>query len=162
MTEILVNSHYDIKIKWPNDILVDKKKIAGILIENNFTNTSLHFSIVGIGLNVNQIEFETFEREATSLKLLTDMDYDRNALLQKLCEKLEKWYLILKQQNMKLINESYLNNLFGYQQINNFEDVNHLKLEGKIIDVSKEGKLIIKQENQGIREFDNKEVKFLF
>ena len=162
LTEILVNSHYDIKIKWPNDILVDKKKIAGILIENNFTNTSLHFSIVGIGLNVNQIEFETFEREATSLKLLTDMDYDRNALLQKLCEKLEKWYLILKQQNMKLINESYLNNLFGYQQINNFEDVNHLKLEGKIIDVSKEGKLIIKQENQGIREFDNKEVKFLF
>ena len=58
-------------IKWPNDVLVNGDKIAGILIENRFAGTSLVASFVGIGLNVNQELFPRFTRPACSLKNLT-------------------------------------------------------------------------------------------
>src|SRR5690606_36825902 len=59
-----------ISVKWPNDILADGKKIAGILIENSFSGQHAFFSIVGIGLNVNQTDFDGFPK-ASSLKNIT-------------------------------------------------------------------------------------------
>ena len=58
LAELLDSSQFDIKIKWPNDILVNKQKIAGILIENNISNTQLSWSVVGVGFNVNQTIFD--------------------------------------------------------------------------------------------------------
>ena len=73
MAELLNNSQYDIKIKWPNDILVNKKKIAGILIENVITHSTLNYSVIGIGINVNQLLF-TDGINATSLKKLSHIN----------------------------------------------------------------------------------------
>jgi len=56
--QYLASKQLQSTIKWPNDILVDKKKIAGILIENTIQQTNIHSSIIGIGLNINQTEFE--------------------------------------------------------------------------------------------------------
>ena len=61
----------DLKIKWPNDIYVNGKKIAGVLIENQIGQTQIKTSIVGIGLNVNQIDFTDAGVGATSLKMIT-------------------------------------------------------------------------------------------
>lgn len=47
----------NVKIKWPNDILVNENKIAGILIESQFSGNKMH-SVIGIGVNVNQLEFD--------------------------------------------------------------------------------------------------------
>lgn len=60
-----INAH----IKWPNDIYVDKRKIAGILIENNFKSGSVNYSIIGVGVNINQTIFD--ELKATSLREIT-------------------------------------------------------------------------------------------
>src|ERR1043165_9220886 len=57
LTEILDVGQFDIKIKWPNDILVNSKKIAGVLIENSILNEHLQWSVIGIGINVNQDNF---------------------------------------------------------------------------------------------------------
>lgn len=161
LTDILTNSQYDIKIKWPNDILVNSRKIAGILIENNFNTHSIQYSVIGVGLNVNQDEFSDFERAATSLKVLLQKDFDRKMLLELLCQKLEKWYLKLKEQKFELIDETYLKYLFGINHILSFENLDKTVFEGKIVGISKAGKLRIKFSNSEVNEFDIKEVKFL-
>ena len=160
MTEILPDSQYDIKIKWPNDILVNRQKIAGILIENNFTNTMIQYTVVGIGLNVNQIKFNEFERIATSLKLLTGKDYDRNVILERLCVNLEKWYFKLKEQKFALIDDNYLSCLFGMKQSLNFTDSNQISFVGKILGVTKNGLLNLELPDLSIKKFDIKEIKF--
>jgi len=161
LTDILTNSQYDIKIKWPNDILVNQKKIAGILIENNFTTQAIQYSVIGVGLNVNQQEFDNFERLATSIKLLLDRDFDRKKVMELFCQKLEKWYLKLKENKFDLIDDAYLNSLFGINQTLSFENPNKTVFEGKMIGVSKDGKLSIELFNLDVKEFDIKEVKFL-
>jgi BirA family biotin operon repressor/biotin-[acetyl-CoA-carboxylase] ligase len=162
LTDILVNSQYDIKIKWPNDILVNQRKIAGILIENNFTTQSIQYSVIGVGLNVNQQEFGDFERIATSLNLLLNKDFETKKVLELLCQKLEKWYLKLKEQKFELIDDVYLNYLFGINQNLSFENPDKTVFEGKVIGVSKIGKLKIELQSLEVKEFDIKEIKFLF
>ncbi len=161
LTDILANSQYDIKIKWPNDILVNQRKIAGILIENNFTTHSIQYSVIGVGLNVNQIEFGDFERAAISLKLLENIDIDRKMILELFCQKLEKWYLKLKEHKFDLIDETYLNNLYGINEILAFESLDKTAFQGKMLGVSKMGKLVVELPNLKRKEFDIKEVKFL-
>ncbi|MDR1951099.1 MAG: biotin--[acetyl-CoA-carboxylase] ligase [Bacteroidales bacterium] len=65
-----------IHIKFPNDILVDTKKIAGILIENTIFGDKILFSVIGVGLNVNQIEFSENAGNPTSLSLINNVQYD--------------------------------------------------------------------------------------
>jgi BirA family biotin operon repressor/biotin-[acetyl-CoA-carboxylase] ligase len=161
LTDILTNSQYDIKIKWPNDILVNQKKIAGILIENNFTTHSIQYSVIGVGLNVNQDEFSDFERLATSIKLLLDKDFDRKRVMDSLCQKMEKWYLKLKEHKFDLVDEAYLNALFGINKTLSFENSNKTIFEGKMIGVSNDGKLRVELPTFEIREFEIKEIKFL-
>ena len=161
LTDILTSGQYDIKIKWPNDILVNQQKIAGILIETNIANTAIKEVVIGIGFNVNQIRFDEFERFATSLKLLTAHDFDRELILNLLCEKIEKWYLKLKQQKLVFIDDSYLAVLFGMNKTIPFNDSVGNRFEGKIVGVSNNGKLKIQLSNSVEKECDVKEVKFL-
>lgn len=161
MTDILPISQYDIKIKWPNDILVNSRKIAGILIENSFTATSVQNSIIGIGLNINQETFSDFERTATSVKLLLNKAIDRTMIMELFCQKLEKWYLRLKEQKLDVIDESYLNCLFGLNQVLSFETIDKIPFTGKMTGVSKSGKLRVEMPDFEVKEFDIKEIKFL-
>ena len=66
----------NVSIKWPNDILSDNKKIAGILIENIFKGFNEIVSIVGIGLNVNQLQFDNLP-QASSLAILNNQIFDK-------------------------------------------------------------------------------------
>ena len=71
----------NVLIKWPNDILVNKKKIAGVLIENHLRNNEICSSIIGIGLNVNQTNFSD-NILASSMKVLNQREYDLIPLLK--------------------------------------------------------------------------------
>jgi BirA family biotin operon repressor/biotin-[acetyl-CoA-carboxylase] ligase len=161
LAEILSSGQYDIKIKWPNDILVNQHKISGILIENNFTSTNIQHSVIGIGLNINQDDFNEFDRAATSLKLLSNTMHNRDEILEKICAHFEKWYLKLKEQKTNVIDEAYLKYLFGVGEQLNFIDVNGAKFFGKILGVTKSGKLMIELGSNIIKEFDVKELKFI-
>ena len=74
-------------IKWPNDILINGSKIAGVLIENQWKNDKLFSSIIGIGLNVNQVVFS--KKDVTSLKKLTGKVYNLNSILKSICSSLD-------------------------------------------------------------------------
>ncbi|MBA2611293.1 MAG: biotin--[acetyl-CoA-carboxylase] ligase [Bacteroidetes bacterium] len=160
LAELLDSSQFDIKIKWPNDILVNKQKIAGILIENNVINTQLSWSVVGLGLNINQTIFDELFN-ATSLKVLLNKHFEVNELLGLFCKYFEKYYLELKNNKVNGIKENYLKHFF---RLNNWMD---FEIEGVaqtmfVQGVSEEGLLWLKNKHEQSYFFDVKQVKWLY
>jgi len=147
-------------IKWPNDILIEKKKMCGILIENNIMKDALSESIVGIGLNVNQSVFPESVLNATSLKLISKNDFDLEVLLQELLGCIEKYYLKLMHGQIDFIKEKYLQQLYQYK-ISADYNIKNEKVEGTIEGVNKMGQLEMRVKDE-VRVFNNKEVEFLF
>ncbi|MBI4853227.1 MAG: biotin--[acetyl-CoA-carboxylase] ligase [Acidobacteria bacterium] len=86
-----------VDIKWPNDILINKRKVAGILIESSFEGNSLNYVVVGIGINLKQKTFPSnLNHPASSLFLETNLIIEKETFLPVLLEKLIQWYKILK------------------------------------------------------------------
>ena len=81
--DLLLKYKKNVKIKWPNDIYIDDKKIAGILIENSLRGSEISNSIIGIGLNINQTFFSNKLPNPTSLKLETNKNYKTEEILTK-------------------------------------------------------------------------------
>lgn len=104
-----------LRIKWPNDILVGDKKIAGILIENTLRRCNLETSIIGIGLNVNQLKFPS-ELNATSIQLNTNTETDLKLVLEELNTRLEKYYLQIREGNFDPMLKRLNENLFGVEE----------------------------------------------
>lgn len=148
----------NLKIKWPNDIYCGNRKIAGILIENTLKGNKIYNSVVGIGLNINQHEFNIGNDPTSVIKELgVEQDLDR--LLNQLLFFIEKRYISLKSGKEKIINANYLNFLYGINEILMFKIDNEI-LKGEIKGVNAIGKLQLKI-NQSVREFDLKEIEFL-
>jgi BirA family biotin operon repressor/biotin-[acetyl-CoA-carboxylase] ligase len=146
-----------VKIKWPNDVLVDKKKCCGTLIENTIQNETLLQSIVGIGLNVNQKSFSV--PTATSLAVVKDQHYDLNEALNSLLENLEKRYLQLRAGKLAALKKEYLENLFGLGEPRIFIS-NGKEFEGQIDGVSEHGELTVKV-NKEQKNYSLKEIGFV-
>ena len=145
----------NLSIKWPNDILIRKRKVCGILIENKIKRKDIFFSIIGAGLNVNQIKFPNFERKATSIFNETNKVYKIEGVMEKFLRKMENRL----QYSSKRNKEDYLSKLYLRDKVSVFL-INNLKKNGIIKSVDYGGKLLIELEN-GIQSFDLKEVKFL-
>ena len=79
----------NLSIKWPNDIMSDHKKIAGILIENSIKSDGKFESVVGIGVNVNQQNFENLPK-ASSMALVSNSEFDLDELLHKIIFQIKK------------------------------------------------------------------------
>lgn len=96
----------DAGIKWPNDIMIRDKKVAGILLESNAEDIRVHHVIAGVGINVN-FQAHDFQDElqnvATSLRIESGKEMDRVHLLRKFMEELEKWYFHFQKQGFKHI-----------------------------------------------------------
>ena len=82
LCDMLFDLGLEPNIKWPNDIIVCNKKIAGVLIENKVNTNLITHSIIGVGLNVNQCVFQEFLNQATSLSLLLDREFDIKIVMQ--------------------------------------------------------------------------------
>ncbi|MCW3127935.1 MAG: biotin/acetyl-CoA-carboxylase ligase, partial [Bacteroidetes bacterium] len=149
----------EIRIKWPNDIYHKKKKIAGILIENTISGSQLSSSVIGIGLNVNQTEFDPGIPNPTSLKLITGQEQSLDAVTQKLSIYMEKYYLQLRNLHFNFLDKGYTVHLYRYNQTASFRKDNQ-EFRGEIIGVTKEGKLIIESNGKQLK-FGLKEVEYL-
>lgn len=97
------------QIKWPNDIVVNKKKVCGILTEMTLEARAIDYVIVGVGINVNQNKFpEEIRETATSLYQESKTAFPRETLLQKVLEFFEADYeTFLKTEDMSLLMEEY-------------------------------------------------------
>lgn len=128
----------EVKIKWPNDMMLNGKKTCGILIENQLMGQLLDRAVVGIGLNVNQISFSI--STATSLAVEARYAFDLNDLFSLLLEKLEARYLNVKAGEFEKVKYDYEQNLYWRDEVHDFI-MNEQHVSGIIEGVSEEGKL---------------------
>ena len=154
-------SNLNFAIKWPNDILAENKKICGILVENTFKNSNEVQSIIGIGLNVNQSQFENLP-QASSLFLLENQIFDREALLISIVNQLEFNLKQLSILGEAYFWEAYHNFLFKKEVVSTFESISGNRFVGKIQKVTTDGKLAVLLEDDSVVFFDVKEVKMLY
>ncbi len=145
-----------VRIKWPNDILIGHKKVCGVLIENQLTGDKLSRSIVGIGLNVNQADFDS--PMASSLMIHSGKPIDLTKLFDELLQSLEWRYLDLK--TSKAPNDDYLKSLFRINEEHVFI-VEEKEIKGTIRGVDDSGRMLV-EINQNIRPFDLKTIKYIF
>lgn len=146
-------------IKWPNDIYYENRKLAGILINSTIKANMMDVSIIGIGLNVNQMQFQNWPTHPISLKQITGKSYDLQPLLEQIAE-----HIIIKVEQLKynpaLVEQEYLKRLFRYHSWAEYE------IGGKVLQLYMKGidefgrLLLINKENQMLC-FDIKEIKFL-
>lgn len=153
-----ITSH-EIRIKWPNDIYQRHKKLAGILIENTISGSHISSSVVGIGINVNQTNFDPKLPNPNSFKLITGQEIPTETVVEKLSCYLEKYYLQLRQLHFNFLDKGYMVNLYRYHQTATYSK-NGQQFKGEIIGVTKEGKLIIESNGKELR-FGMKEVEYL-
>lgn len=149
-----------VKVKWPNDIYIDNKKVAGILIENSIMGHTLESSIAGVGININQTVFLSDAPNPVSLIYSLKKELDCDELLLVLCECIDKWYSLLSQGNVKMINENYHDSLYQRGIVSTYRDKNG-EYEGMIEGVNAIGQLQIKPLSAPLKTYHFKEVEFL-
>ena len=150
-----------ISIKWPNDILSGNKKLCGILIENSLKIGKISSSIIGIGLNVNQTGFPKSLKKVSSLKLLSNKDFNLEKLLESIVSKLKMKIEMLDSKDFKTLEAEYLKVLYRKNIPTMFKNSQDALFMGIICGISQEGKLQIALEDESIQEFGIKEVSFL-
>ena len=149
----------NIKIKWANDIYVENKKIAGILIENRLIGDRIDYSIVGIGLNVNQTNFLRAPNP-TSLKLLLGSELDKEKLLIVITDAIKKRYCQGSANGIENIRKIYHSRLFWIGEKHIFQDKNGLFI-GTISGVDKTGHLIVIDSESREKKYSFKEITYI-
>lgn len=131
----------DVKIKWPNDIYVGDRKIAGILIEHFVEGDTLKNTIAGVGINVNQTIFAPELPNPTSMKLLLNQNFEVKQILNELiyeCQSYKCSYNI----NFQGINNDYLDHLYHFETYCRYEIKGEQKV-AKIIGTDEYGRLLL-------------------
>jgi BirA family transcriptional regulator, biotin operon repressor / biotin---[acetyl-CoA-carboxylase] ligase len=149
----------DCKIKWPNDIYAGDDKIAGILIENSIISNAIVNSIAGIGLNINQEEFQEELPNPVSLKILTGKEFDPYYCLKQLAGCLDLRYKQVISGSWDVLRNEYISSLYQLNIWRRFksEDGNFL---GKILSVTDSGCIKIEERAGNTREFSFKQIDF--
>ena len=155
--ELLVRKQ--VKIKWPNDVYVDDKKIAGILINNSIQGDEMSSSIIGIGLNVNQDKFYSDAPNPVSLKMLSKKEYDLDWILNRLCDYINFRFRGLMRDRNK-IDEEYLKNLYRFGVFEKYKIDNKI-IKAKITGLDEYGKLCLESKEGEKYSCDLKEVEFI-
>jgi BirA family biotin operon repressor/biotin-[acetyl-CoA-carboxylase] ligase len=156
----LKSKQIDAKIKWPNDILVKNHKICGILIENFYRGKNIHFSVVGIGVNINQDDFGDFP--ATSLKIIKDKSFNLSDSLNSLLYQLNlmfNTYVNIPYDDLLTIYNSQLWKL--NKEVKYLILKNDSIQKGTLLGANEQGDIKI-QVNDKVVCYKNGDIKFLF
>ena len=156
--DLLKSYSIEAKIKWPNDILVKKRKIAGILIQNIVVSNSITYSIAGVGININQNKFKNYSPKADSLSSVIGEKLNINKVKDEL--------LNFVQNRIKDLREGVC---FDNQYIKNLYMINHkcyfkegdVEFDGVIVGINSNGELCVKIQND-YKYFKYKQIKYLF
>ncbi len=147
-----------LKVKWPNDLIVPLEgKIGGILIENLVGSKGWDFSVVGIGLNINQVKFSM--PTATSLGKLTGSNFDLQEIFRLLIPFLEQGYLALKKGKYSETKLEYMRHLYLFEERSVFRASGN-DFFGRIVGIDEVGNLQIREDSGLMRNFGFKEISF--
>ncbi len=157
LTDFISTLCDNVAIKWPNDLLVNHKKIAGVLIENTIMGEYLRTTIAGIGINVNQEKFPAELPEAVSIRMVTGRYFTLQDLHRPLFGKLSEHLNLIYENRLGIVRTTYLNSLFGLNEWHQFSDA-HDRFEGRITDVADSGELMVLKRNGKISSYGFREI----
>ena len=161
ISHFLPNENHKVCIKWPNDMYVNDEKIAGILIQNTLKGKFISSTVIGTGININQIHFSDTIPNPTSLSLKLNSEIDIELAFQWLFRFLTKRYLQLSAGHVVSLRQEYLENLYRKDIWSDFKDENDITFSGKITGVDEIGQLQIEMHNGNIKTFAFREIKFI-
>ena len=152
--------HQKVTIKWPNDIYVGDKKIAGILINNTIGGNELLYSVAGIGVNINQLKFPGYVRNPVSMVHAIRKELDLELVLHELLYWLENRYDQLVSREFVRISDNYLESLYRLNELHYYR-LKNKELSAQITGISDFGHLqLLTIDNQSL-ECDFKEIEFI-
>lgn len=146
-----------VSIKWPNDIYHLNGKLGGILIQNTLKGQIIQYSVVGIGLNINQKEFDN--SGAYSVGHVVGKELDLHVELEDVLHSIESRYLQFKSGSLETLNHDYLDRMMWKDEVHTFEDEQGY-FTGIIRGINSQGQLIIECEDNE-RHFNFKEVTYI-
>jgi BirA family transcriptional regulator, biotin operon repressor / biotin---[acetyl-CoA-carboxylase] ligase len=150
----------EVRIKWPNDVITDDKKIAGILIANSIQGQHFQHAIIGIGVNVNQENFEKPLSKATSMLKIAGKEFLVYDVRLELFSQLEKRFLQLRQQRIEILQKDYMKKLYRVEEESVYK-AGSKRFNAKIVGLSADGKLIL-QTGSKHEVFGFKEVEMIY
>ena len=150
----------EVKIKWPNDIYWHDHKLGGILIQCTLSSGNVKDCILGVGLDVNQQEFENLTKNPISLYQITGREIDREELLHSIIEAFMHYLFMIDNGDYDHIAEDYKNSLYRSHGYHQYRDANG-DFMARIIAIEPSGHLILKDDDGMLRTYAFKEVKFM-
>lgn len=152
-----------LSIKWPNDLVVNGRKLAGILIQNQWQGSTIRASVLGIGLNVNQTDFDLPEERPLSLHLISGQTYSIEDMFYQIARSLECRYCQWQDGDHQSIQSDYHQSLYLLDQWSPFEDLQQDRIfDGKIHGVNQNGMLRVEDRSTGlVRTYQHKEIRYL-
>lgn len=131
-------------LKWPNDVIYERKKIAGILVESKLKGNEPDHIIVGCGINIHQSEFPEIEDfSPVSLKLLTGKDYDLKFILDEFLEKFSVNYEMYLSDGAETVIEKFMPYLAFKKEFIRIKVFGDKIIEGTIVGLSSDGALVL-------------------
>lgn len=155
-----------VTVKWPNDIYVGDRKIAGILIENTLRGAYVSRSIIGCGVNINQTHFESDAPNPVSLYQLTGRTTERRFILEQIVDAFRRRYASLQTDvdtsttSRQTIHAAYLSVLYRREGLHPYRDANGT-FKASIADVEPSGHLVLRDESGQLHRYAFKEVAYL-
>ena len=150
-----------IRVKWPNDIYWLDTKICGMLLEHTLVGPQIDTTITGVGLNVNQVVFESDAPNPMSLRQITGSIFDREQLMRHIAWRFHRLYRRLLNGGEGTIHRAYLRRLYRRDgRRHRFRDANG-DFEAEIKTVLPDGRLMLRDEKQKLRTYAFKEVQYL-
>lgn len=147
----------NIRVKWPNDVYWNDRKICGMLIENDLIGNTIYCSICGIGMNINQKEFISNAPNPVSLTQITGQEYDLDEILTRLRHHFYQLYLALLQGKKESIRKQYRESLYRGSGFHRYQDENGT-FEAEIQDIEPTGHLLLRLRDGETRRYAFKEV----
>ncbi|GGA61476.1 biotin--[acetyl-CoA-carboxylase] ligase [Ornithinibacillus halotolerans] len=150
----------DPKIKWPNDIMINDRKVAGILTEMQAEQDQIQYIIIGIGINVNQEMNELpedIQQKATSLRATSEKEYDITSLIQRIFVHFEKVYAEYETYGFPIIKERWES--YGYR-LGERTTIKTMKetSEAVLVGIAEDGALLAQYDNDSIKKVYSGEI----
>ena len=150
----------DTRLKWPNDIYVGNRKLAGVLVELDYSGMFVEQAIIGIGLNVNQELFPEMDRIPVSMKMLKGRGFIVDEVLETVLDSFRHYYTVLCYGDRETLSTEYTNQLLGFRELRTFvgpEGYFDAVVEG----VENDGHLLLRRKDGTMSRYAFKEVELL-
>ena len=161
LVDMLAEYGIEAKIKWTNDIYVGDKKLVGILIEHSLAPDSLRRTVVGVGINVNQTEFDAALPNPVSMAQLLGKELDAEGVLRCFMSHLQRNYELLRSGGKAELHDRYNSLLYRKNEYHTYALPSGEKFSAKIVGTAPSGALRLENESGESKDYLFKEVEFI-